>query len=292
MTKSHSNDRQGEPPVYQLLPPIHRLPIELLQSIFQHVVATSGTLVYLAKSTLSHYKPLHTLRRVCTRWATIVDSSAFLWTLTSSGDPFKHTDKALNISSQSLLDVIYRDDDFTEARLTAYIARLTPHSHRWRYLTLYLINKPKILKALFEAPAPKLDDLFIFAYATHILDLAPLVPSFFTGVHPKLRSITLMNVSIPWKHADLKNLVQFHLSGVPVVPDVGRMLAILSASPAMRRFQIDRVHPEPVPEITLWDMQAKLPQMQFFVMKGVPTVAGKQILGHVLLPTTAVVRTD
>ncbi len=90
---------------YELLHPIHRLPIELTKVIFSRLVHDEFEEAKTTLVTLSHLPMLTTtvtLSTVCSRWKAIIDASPELWrfvTLVDSGNPFPFK------KSESLRDV-------------------------------------------------------------------------------------------------------------------------------------------------------------------------------------------
>ncbi|KAG8949513.1 hypothetical protein FRC00_008082, partial [Tulasnella sp. 408] len=113
--------------------PISRMPVELLETIFQNTLTPSGVW-----ETLRYTTSLARLMLVCHWWHKIILDAPALWAVISCDDRFDELEigKALRLSSRMPLDVIFRPP-YTEGRkLPHFFSLVNPESLRWRRLVL------------------------------------------------------------------------------------------------------------------------------------------------------------
>lgn len=126
-----------------LLAPIRRLPNEVLNDIF---LLCRGENYLCGPGQSAVWPPLLlTLGEVCVYWRKTIVSTPSLWSAISvdideehEGPSFGLLDLYLRRSGQSPLTISLRIGYTEQEKAEQVLQRLIQHSHRWRYVTLYL----------------------------------------------------------------------------------------------------------------------------------------------------------
>ncbi|KIM57924.1 hypothetical protein SCLCIDRAFT_28454 [Scleroderma citrinum Foug A] len=154
-------------------PPIHRLPTELLLSIFE-----------LDISAHPDCERKQELARVSRRWRDVILNSPILWTtiniprLNASG-----INAHLKKSGESLLNIaitINGQGNLDYDKLTPYLDIVTPYAHRWRSLHVFDVSGPESMLGEIITPI----GMYIVEVINHLRfpSLKHVIIPFFGGI--------------------------------------------------------------------------------------------------------------
>ncbi|KAG9008079.1 hypothetical protein FRB94_013736 [Tulasnella sp. JGI-2019a] len=216
---------------------IHRLPLELLVTIFRHLSGIDKCIppgtqrdLGLHEAPFDYTKRLLTAARVCKRWRVVILESSQLWTLVDIDKPKKSTLTALRLSRDnpiSVIGAIHRADP------VAWSIALQ-NLHRWE--RAHLRASPGHRTDDLETINPLiLKDFHLHVYDEgHTMDL-------FSGHVPKLRDLHLRGVILQnWDSFAHDGLRSLSLSGVRV-PSPQQMVSVLQASPNLEVLRISKL---------------------------------------------------
>ncbi|KAG9011077.1 hypothetical protein FRB90_007491 [Tulasnella sp. 427] len=192
--------------------PIHRLPFELLQCIFQHVLQSCE----LVEENDSN---LFALLQVCTYWRFIIEHSSQLWSRLSAFQPRAYVLKALG-KGWGLLDISCKACSCEgvpgpKSDTLHFLETARRVADRWRCLALEFDKfekaPPAAIKSiqhLLELPAPNLEALDL-----QDKDARLEIPEveLFGGMSPKLKDVRIVRTRCRWSQAAFKGLSSLHL---------------------------------------------------------------------------------
>ncbi|KAG8952268.1 hypothetical protein FRC04_004975 [Tulasnella sp. 424] len=190
------------------VPPIYRVPEDVLLCIFHDVVLPPQSGRYLA-----------TLGLVCKHWREILESAPTLWTCISAGDSLSHVQNALRHIGQAPFDIVYPTDAL--CRADAFFLLLKDKIRYCRSMNVSLSDPSGAFFNLDTSNTPVID---LFG--------EPNVPA-------KLAELTLRGRSliIPrW----LANLTSLSLWGVELVT-MEDLLRVLQNSPNLKRLELEEM---------------------------------------------------
>ncbi|KAF4575466.1 hypothetical protein EYR40_004795 [Pleurotus pulmonarius] len=188
---------------------IHHLPIELLQLIFEEVVAEFDE----NSDRTPTFLDAHELGLVCRSWRTIVLNTPILWSVIDTNYPPEVLDLSFQRASGAPL-TLYLDPRPTELYDT-------PIDTSWKlYQRIHLFksfnSRPRfhdwhILRGHLRSAAPLLESLKISMYS-YVSPVRYLPKNMFGGVRPpRLRELLLRGFHIPWGSHLLQNLTVLEL---------------------------------------------------------------------------------
>ncbi|KAG8969640.1 hypothetical protein FRC05_001005 [Tulasnella sp. 425] len=189
--------------------PVHKLPIELLLSIFQSVLQSWHP-------ASSYYHHRCTLSGVCARWYFVIKNSPQFWTTVSENVKEEGLRKALQRSSGHLLDIecgtpSYGSRRITREHLMEFLGTVVSTIERWRTLSLNClgVDSEGPIKAFLQAPAPNLERLVL---DDREMELEIPDVELFGGNSPKLEDVRVVGAACKWSHITFKGLKRLHLS--------------------------------------------------------------------------------
>ncbi|KDQ07802.1 hypothetical protein BOTBODRAFT_38483 [Botryobasidium botryosum FD-172 SS1] len=222
------------------LTPIHRLPCEILSSIFLFVADDYSGVDYPA----CNY-PL-TLLRVSYLWRQIALQSPRFWARPHKFLPRALFETFLRRSKNALLDIFFKPQNKRQPMLgiQEYMELVSPHISRWRSCSLQAASKTKVLSRL-SASAPSLEVLSLnygetgnFSRDTD-QSKTPLNP--FGGYAPRLRELSLGGIFIPFTSPLYSNLSTLRLARIrysnPDAPE--QFMQILGCTPLLETLWLD-----------------------------------------------------
>lgn len=211
---------------------IHTLPDELLLIIFDHAIANSESVHTRA-----------TLALVSQYWKDVIYATPALWTTLRTSVWCHRALLGLTNSQEMPIDVDMTVEDINDHQAKEALEEITKHLHRWRSATLRIPPEQRLFQAFFR-PAPLLEHLYI--------DLSerrqPLHFDPFERHAPRLRSIYLYGVHLPWSTEMLSGLEAIELKGITTTayPSAKQLTSILKASPRLSSLKLHTVHVAPL----------------------------------------------
>ncbi|KDQ09957.1 hypothetical protein BOTBODRAFT_36581 [Botryobasidium botryosum FD-172 SS1] len=243
----------------QLLP-IHRLPDEVLSSIF---VLAEGT-------RHNRTQPLHmrtpfVVSLVSKQWRAVALNTPTLWT-TIDVITRPISEVFIDRSKSALLGIDllwgpdccahdtvkhlpserHRDTYSAHKRYITDVGRflspLIPHANRWRSLRVQGV-RPGVLESLLSSPAPSLEILHVQATPFDAdFDVSSLHGNLFAGHTPCLRDLSLASVYQPLTSAIYHGLKDLDLGWITYPNDsVGRLLHNLAMCPLLEHLTLSRI---------------------------------------------------
>lgn len=225
--------------------PVHRLPRELLGSIFEIAVHPQDE---------EDAVLLSTLMLVCRDWTELAFKTPTLWSRIII-DNSKSIPKARRKLARSMsvpLDIrIQFGPQLTDAPGSQTVTELVVHAMdilrpamwRWRTFRLAVPSRTQAHAALAQCkePAPLLEDLAIQIH--HVLQedsFAKPPPVLFQGHLPRLRTCAIMSFNFGWNVGLVSGLRVLKLGGYwnGFAPSVGTILNVLRACPALEELAL------------------------------------------------------
>ncbi|KDQ16773.1 hypothetical protein BOTBODRAFT_172878 [Botryobasidium botryosum FD-172 SS1] len=234
--------------------PIHRLPNEILSSIF--CLAQRADYAH-------HVRDLLNLSSVCHHWREIALGCPRLWTRFR---PLQRSlfDLFLERSKEAPLDIEFENHGHrSEATFQEYLTLVYPHVHRWRTFQLRHSVNAEILSSILLGPFPLLEILTLdcklrrWDWAVS----APAGPSH----APQLGVLRLRDTYIPFTHPIYSNLTDLSLTRIQFSEMQG-LFHVLEASPLLKRLHLESLaffSPIPFESIHPPPPLVQLPQLQF-----------------------------
>ncbi|KAK0201828.1 hypothetical protein DFS33DRAFT_1386131 [Desarmillaria ectypa] len=240
MSQRHELESHLEKAV-RLQSPIHRLPSELLASIF-----VIGVLGIDENPVL-----VSTLMLVCRYWADVVLDTPVLWSRIAVGphDSLERARRKLKRSKSCPLDITINFGTRTEytnsvtEQVVHAMDLIRPALWRTRSFSLSVPNRPQAHAALLrcQEDAPLLETLSIRIYRSMQDDRysSPPLP-LFNGHTPRLRSCSLTSFNFGWDHRLVSRLCVLKLEGYfnGFTPSASVLLGILRQCPELEELDL------------------------------------------------------
>lgn len=236
--------------------PVHQLPVEVLASILEDVVAGES---------YRYYRQLTLLRGVCYSWQKVVDNSPWLWTRIRGRDSMRIVEEALEKSSNRLLDVSIRSQySFRLDKFTSFFGKLEPHLNRLKsvdisYSTLLAPDERFATIKVFTSPQPSLER---FSLCDEFLqtDLSEL--ALFADHAPRLKDLHLQGMRVNCRGAICGGLSSLSLDQV-TVPSLKDLLGTFSHCGSLVFLKLNRIsfqsaETDPPPELISLPVLQKL----------------------------------
>lgn len=260
--------------------PVLRLPDEILSDIFCRCAPKPEDITkdwhsrqdnwdyFNKRSSWKNYREILNLAHVCHRWRRIAEDVGVVWSHQVVFDEVATNDAQGSLSKRSkgrdmIIDVGLRDEYFVPAWVLKALARTKE---------LQIVTKTNDqLKSLLTYPAPLLKSLTIASGEMDFVNQnAVQVPEEpFYKICPKLESLTLLSVYIPWNSSILQNLTVlrlFNMEGIAHTPTVEKLVTALSLSPGLEVLYLDKSGPDIVVEddgtVVLPSQRTKLPHLR------------------------------
>ncbi|KAL0948843.1 hypothetical protein HGRIS_008964 [Hohenbuehelia grisea] len=230
--------------------PVHRLPPEVLATIFDKLRDLSTPLNFLPEISDTGPYPMDAVSRVCRRWRRTALGIPPLWNLIFRAEPSVMS-SSLARSRGTPLKVYLQGDSHWPGPASDESLRhdadmlLTVKSHMHRIQELHLIDNvaTATVLELLQQPAPVLESLTLSLYTSFTIPTQPLpaLPVLLAGVTPNLRRLT-MNGFTSWSANLFPNLTHLALSnqdvGTPI--PLSQFISYLSACPNLQELDIVR----------------------------------------------------
>ncbi|KDQ13236.1 hypothetical protein BOTBODRAFT_33843 [Botryobasidium botryosum FD-172 SS1] len=265
------------------LVPIHRLPFEILSSVFQFAERGIDT-----RESTSQF--LSDISSVSHLWRQIVLDTPRLWTRLFLL-PATIASTFLSRSKHAPLHVHYDSRLPQRLDLPSYLELVSPQLHRWKSCKLHGLSIEKH-GSFLQAPAPNLEVLELTANPRLMPtdQLGGFDP--FVGSTPRLHELTLDAIYIPFTNAIYTGLSKLSLSHINFAnPDsLNQLIRVLGASPRIEVFQLQKLTfsftiAEVAPSVSV-SSAVQLPHLRF--LKMVPHNdshwAYRYILSHIITP--------
>ncbi|KAF9490493.1 hypothetical protein BDN71DRAFT_1454183 [Pleurotus eryngii] len=234
--------------------PVHRLPPEILASIFQRLQDLSTPSSYFPQLNGSadfatNTYPLEQVALVCRRWREAALAVPALWsTIFHANDALIH--RCISRSSAASLNVFIQCPwhgiavEQALSRDLPLMQAIKPHLDRVQELHLIEVSIASIISSdLLQSPAPILESLTIsvgnHAFAT--VPNTPALTTLFNGETPKLRQVAFQGFT-SWSPNLFQNLTHLTLShqdtALPI--PLSQFVSYLAACPLLRDLSIIR----------------------------------------------------
>lgn len=254
---------------------IDSLPDEVLIEVFTR---------YLLLHPETYFHHLILLSRVSKHWQELAHCTPSLWTRVDLNF-MNQTAAALRKSGACPLDVFFEPqplDRNPRETMGGPFALACTQVHRWRSVRLQL-KCADDLRQLERLPAPLLESIEVTSFSG-----AEQLPPFniFSGYAPRLRSLRLTGISIPWQSTVLQSLQVLHLKIIRYhKPSVSDVISILSASPGLSELNLLAfdIRPDSAPDRL---PIVFLPQLSTLKIRSINGQATQQILLHIRSPPT------
>ncbi|KAG8985384.1 hypothetical protein FRB90_004738, partial [Tulasnella sp. 427] len=251
--------------------PIHSLPDEILIAIFRLVVCP-----------LTPLRDPSWMRRICLRWKSILDSTPSFWTCIREDEGPRRTQRALNLSQNQPLDVIFKCGPYSPVSPKSFMEDIGGSITRWRSLYLWGALQSG-LGVMTSAQAPLLERMELKNFARHILldeseDEAEIaeeseVITLFGGrpAPPTLKHFTLYNLPIALAPLQLSNLKSLTLRRVETA-SVQDLWQVLSRSPQLELLHLMWNHESELSAVSEGSrarQEIRLPSLREFKLESV-----------------------
>lgn len=221
--------------------PLHNLPAELFCQIVRFVLVDPED-----ANNYQYYSRLLPLRLVTPQWNAIIDSTRSLWAfiplITNGNRPL--ITLTTRMSKPLPLTILINCNNSRQANMA--IRKTGRHSARWKSLDVVL-GEDEDLKRILAYPTVNLKALSIeYVWEAGMTIEEPV----FMGAFPKLETVRLTRVALPWKApflAGLRRLELIQLSDC--APSIDQLLHVLHSSSGLQELLIEasRIHETPVP---------------------------------------------
>ncbi|KAG8957545.1 hypothetical protein FRC05_009829, partial [Tulasnella sp. 425] len=213
--------------------PIDTLPTELLE----WVIGLGATQVY--RSWSPEIKWICEWRRVCWKWAFVIDHCSALWSYIVVENGGGHVPTQLAKSNGAPLSIrlrVFRPTPQVEER----IRLLVDNVHRWKSITFHANLNFEKASAMMASTPPILESLAIH------WTVIPPDSKFFNPPSPNLRSLELSDLAIPSNIQPIFGLEELHLHRIKTLEDgtaapisVRKVHQFLQASPGLQVLELD-----------------------------------------------------
>ncbi|KAG8952915.1 hypothetical protein FRC04_003366 [Tulasnella sp. 424] len=156
------------------LAPIHKLPIEIIQSIFRHMLfASSG------RRRRRFVARLQALRSTSSLWRELIDRTPSFWVQLSSEDHIHFVSEALQKSQNLTLQLKYLGKFGNEPTSSPFLEKAFVHLDRWEYVA---IQEPHgiLVEKYFTTPAPRLKGM-VLSTQMGFVEFGPSPPGLLFG---------------------------------------------------------------------------------------------------------------
>lgn len=205
---------------------IRSVPEELLAAIFA-LVLEPGVHRFARTRT--------TLALVSRDWNRTIYETPSFWTSIDGSQSRQQVDLSLQHSQQASLKVRFDSMDFYHEDGLKNFEEVCRHRSRWGSAQFPLRGEPSTWTWLAN-PAPLVEHISLLGCPGADVDL-------FRGDAPRLRSVRLMKLSIPWSGSMLAGLTVLDLAEIEWnAPSVQEMASILQASPDLKILALHSIH--------------------------------------------------
>lgn len=213
---------------------IHRLPVEVLSIILS-----------MALPLKRYHDERTTLLLVCRTWSNIINGNpSTFWTTLSAEDPRSQRTRLLRKSGQMPVTIVIGSYYGGSRSSKGFMKYITSKSLSFRELVVREYKKRRmedVFARCLATRAPHLRSLDLEVDGGWVLeggDPNSQQLRMFSGIAPKLRSVRLSGVSIPWNSVILRDLLSFSLeysdSGARGTPSLDQVLEVLQSCPALQ----------------------------------------------------------
>lgn len=227
--------------------PITRLPNELLNEIFLHLVPRTHSHSF----DYAKRKPTEciTVSHVCREWRYLADANPRLWTdilVTDSPSSQALLGLFLHRSNNMPIDVAFRKyrEAFDEQHCRTVARLLKPHITRLRSLSLDMLSWPSaiVLASIWDVPANSLCTLVM----TSDWDASTVtIPCMFNHATANLRNLRLYNSILAWPSSMLSNVTTLELVEI-LLPSFQHLLGVLAGFPSLHDLTLTNVGQEDI----------------------------------------------
>jgi len=219
-------------------PPISVLPPELLVQIFRFYA-----LGVLPWSCVLRYRGIQKqgwigITHVCQRWRQVALGDSSLWARITGFSPNSKWIPEMLVRARNAPLVV----DFAYTPVPEILSKFAPHISRIRELRLrgLSLHRPRSLREICALEAPVLEHFELEVVTPYPATFRQLgVTMLFGGWTPKLRTLTLSKVAIPWSLIPCGQLTQLKMTlyrgisvhGTALLSDSSQLLDLLINSP-------------------------------------------------------------
>lgn len=252
---------------------IHTLPNELLISIFGRSIANSDSVHTRA-----------TLALVSRYWKDVIYSTPALWTTLRTSVWGYRALLGLTNSQEMPLDVDMTVRSVYDHRPKEALEKICKQLHRWRSATLRIPFDRRLMKS-FHPKAPLLEYLSIEPTDSQ----RQFLFNPFQKHAPKLRSISLNRVEVPWNNGILSGLEALELKNISDGPTGVQITSILKLSPRLSSLKLHNVH-SLIPRFAATTSHINLPRLQVLEIEEVDTALVAHLLSRIKSSSCSVIR--
>lgn len=275
--------------------PIHQMPKEVFAQIIQHSLSPirySPSCFSLIQVTREYYTHLYRLRSVSSAWKWLVDSSPRLWTEISFACHPKVLSKALKLSAQAPLNIIFSNKIHgrSGAVLTSpeFLAQVGPTIGRWGSGNFDLSRSSReIVRQYLTTAAPLLESVGISmgqGMEGHgAIDL-------FAGQADRLRALSLHSFPARWDSQIFRRLEKLEIGGRDLNLKLSQLVAILSNNSELKELSIGGL-PVHVDDASAYKYPISLPRLEMFTISQMPLHVTEFLLARLDLPACRAIST-
>ncbi|KAG8997254.1 hypothetical protein FRB94_007784 [Tulasnella sp. JGI-2019a] len=258
------------------LPPIHRLPIELMTRIFSLTVNSSHSGAY------AYHEQLEQLRLAARGWDEIIKSSPSFWSVIDCRFSDRILAMALVRSKGHWLDVDLRPPH--RDNLHGLLRSLLGHAHRIRSICVvaHMLRQPLAAK-LLERSRPFLIEYGVEDYTGR--DGRKMLEEMHPDATPRLRHLTLENVGVPPLNSTL--LSRLRSLVLHTACSLSQILVLLCSCSSLVVLDICGEHYEPVESESFCSKEYQrvpLPQLHTLSLNKLHLADVRWILRHLDTP--------
>ncbi|TFK67943.1 hypothetical protein BDN72DRAFT_842437 [Pluteus cervinus] len=265
--------------------PIHRLPPELLATVFllqKTFYWPNGTRI-----------PWLTVSQVCRRWMDVAYETATLWSSISISRhlPPHIVEKSLQLSKSAPLDIklhMFEDEQQMNPPLEDAVCRIRC------FRAVISVHNWEILRTLFTSPAPLLESLSLHLTQPYHNNYYRRLDDLFSGITQQLRYLSVSGCAVDFGSSFLANLTILEISNPK--PQLGALdlLAALHKLPRLKSLRVSNVFQSdmednpihmPIPRST---KVVKLSSLGLLSIYGLSYAQDLDFLSYLSFPSTTI----
>ena len=214
---------------------MHNFPDEILTGIFLLTLDPLTVEVEIISQPKNYSRQRNRLELVCTKWRTLVRSSACLWAYISSALPSRVNNRSLRYSQQHLL-MCKTERETSWTRNDQFWASIKPHAQRFGSVSAFA---SKVILDIVGGGLESLQRLKLGGDGNRS-DSSHVLASSLESPWPHLQYLVLRGISLPWSRPLVSNLAYLSLDSIVNLP-LTALIQILKTSPNLGELELGSI---------------------------------------------------